>query len=321
MGLECLQLALAGLAGVRAGRRRVHVLRCKAAPPASAPPLPSSPIAPLPSRRPHNPRQASTPPSWGSVPRRPRQPFGVPTQLTACCAWPPPTWRQGRRRGRGGQLAAARLTPCRRVLAGRVSLPPCCLCEAWGTPGAPAGQPCQAALWRPTSRPCPCRLQRRALALLRRLAAWYKERPEVQAEAARAQQAQQEHNSQPLRRRDAERQAAELAAMPGAPLCPCGCGSVSAGPVLEWPQACCARCRNGATSCSQPLVPAHDSGAASAALRPCRLPCPQRPWPWPLRGPLPGHISPLWFRVLPWTSQSLPWWPRVPSRAPNPRMR
>ncbi|KAL4422350.1 hypothetical protein ABPG75_008547 [Micractinium tetrahymenae] len=73
--------------------------------------------------------------------------------------------------------------------------------------------------------PAPDPLQKQALALLRRIAAWYKERPGVQAEAARAQQAQHEYNSQPMRRREAERQAAELAAMPGAPLCPCGCGS------------------------------------------------------------------------------------------------
>lgn len=69
-------------------------------------------------------------------------------------------------------------------------------------------------------------LQRKALTLLRRIAAWYLERPGVQAGAARAQQAGRDYNSQPLRRRQAERTAAELAAMPGAPLCPCGCGEV-----------------------------------------------------------------------------------------------
>lgn len=73
----------------------------------------------------------------------------------------------------------------------------------------------------------PLHLQRKVLGLLRRMAAWYCERPQVQQEAAQAEAAQQRFGSRPERRKAAERMAAELAAAPGQPLCPCGCGQVS----------------------------------------------------------------------------------------------
>lgn len=71
----------------------------------------------------------------------------------------------------------------------------------------------------------PAMLQRKALGLLRRIAAWYMERPGLQQAEARLQAAQQQ-NAGPQRRRDAVRMQAELEAMPGRPLCPCGCGQV-----------------------------------------------------------------------------------------------
>lgn len=79
--------------------------------------------------------------------------------------------------------------------------------------------------------------QHRVLGLLSRIAAWYVERPQVQQEFAQAEAAQQRFGSRPERRREAERMAAELAAQPGAPLCPCGCGQVGVAVA-----SCCRMC-------------------------------------------------------------------------------
>ena len=55
--------------------------------------------------------------------------------------------------------------------------------------------------------------------------------PRCSQEVARLSAARQQFAATPQRRRDAEREAAELAAMPGQPLCPCGCGQVGGGDV------------------------------------------------------------------------------------------
>lgn len=183
---------------------------------------------------------------WASVQRQPVQRSLAPTQQTAYCGSALLIWMRQRQRRR--RLPAARQRALCRWVAGCSGIAggQCRPSPAAAGTGAPVLCSRRTAPLRHHPQPpaarihLPLFLQRKALGLLRRMAAWYRERPQVQQEAAQAEAAQQRFGSGPERRKAAERMAAELAAEPGQPLCPCGCGQVSRpGAWGVWRRAIC----------------------------------------------------------------------------------